>query len=202
MDAVTRADRNAGGSRRARGAHARGWALGWTRSSRVHRAPTAPSGSRFRRVRLTVAATVAAVALGGFAGSAYAYFTSTGSGSGHASVGTLKAVVVEAATGTPTSKLVPGGTADLTLTLTNPNPFTVTITGIAEFGTSVSVVGTSSCTSTNAGVSVPTETGLTTTLAHGSHVVTIATGASMSATSSSACQNASFHVPVTVTVKT
>ena len=151
--------------------------------------------------RFLIALTVAVALTGALAGGVYAYFTTGGSGSGAASVGTAQAVTVQAvATGTPASSLQPGGSADLLVQLSNPNSYTVTLVGIAQNGT-VTPVPSGTCTGANAGVTVPTLAGLTISVASGVHVVDIPGGAAMGASSASACQGASFQIPVTVTVQ-
>jgi hypothetical protein len=152
----------------------------------------------WRRAPLVVGAAVALV-VGLAAGAAYGYFT-LGSGSGTASVGTVQSVTVLAATGTPTSKLIPGTSADLALTLDNPNSYAVNIVSISQNGSVNAVGGIGTCSTT--GVSVPTQTGLSISVASGSSVnVDIPNGASMSTSSDSGCQGASFHIPVTITVQ-
>jgi len=140
-----------------------------------------------------------ALLLGLSAGSAYAYFRSTGSGSGVASTGSVNPVTVVAATGTVTNKLSPGGTSDLRVELNNPNSYSVTITGISPNGSVAATGGIGSCSTT--GVAVPTQTGLSIPVANGSGiVVTVPNGAQMSTSSDSGCQGATFQIPVTVTV--
>jgi hypothetical protein len=160
------------------------------------------------------AAAALAIGLGAGAGSAYAYFTSAGSGTSAASVGTTQQVTLVAATsGSALSTLIPGGTADLRVQLNNPNSFSVTIVGISQNGP-VTVVGGTGCTSDsgtwpsltlgNSGVSVPTQTGLSITVAAGpitNVVVHVANGASMNTSSASGCQGATFQIPVTITVQ-
>jgi hypothetical protein len=108
-------------------------------------------------------------------------------------------VTLVGATGTVSSKLIPGATADLSLQLNNPNGYAVTVTGISQNGT-VTVVGGSGCTTS--GVSVPTKAGLSVTVASGNNAVAhIPNGASMDISSDSGCQGASFHIPVTLTVQ-
>ena len=147
------------------------------------------------------------LALGAFAGTAYAYFSAAGSGTGQASVAALQPVVVEQASVTP-GALFPGERAGLSLTVKNPNDRAVTLVGVSEVGTAVTVApATTGCTSATAGVSV-TETagsGLSdplkaSTATTGVTTLTIPTGAQMSTTSPNACQNKSFHIKVTVTV--
>jgi hypothetical protein len=151
--------------------------------------------------RFLIALTVAAAVTGALAGGVYAYWRTSGSGSGAASVGTAQAVTVEAATGIPTSSLQPNGTADLVVTLDNPNSYAVTIVGIVQNGPASPVSG-GSCTSANSGVTVPTQTGLTLSVPSGAgQTVHIPNGAAMSASSDSNCQGVSFDITVTLTVQ-
>jgi hypothetical protein len=151
----------------------------------------------FKRAPLAVGA-AGALVIGLGVGAAWGYFASTGSGSGVVSVG-AKSVTVEAATGTPSSELIPGTRADLTLTLDNPNSYPLMIVSITQSG---SVTAGQSGTCSNSAVSVPTQSGLSIPVASGEGVVVhIPNGASMGATSDSGCQGASFHIPVTITVQ-
>ena len=147
-----------------------------------------------------------AISIGLAAGGAFSYFTSSGSGSGGGGVGTAQAVTVVAATGTPSSQLTPGGSADLVLELTNPNSYPVRIIGIAQRGTDVTPVGATGpgtpCSSTTTGVTVPSQLGLSISVASGSNVTVHIPGAvSMSTSSASGCQGATFQVPVDVAVQ-
>ncbi|MFN2606531.1 MAG: hypothetical protein ABR511_01350 [Acidimicrobiales bacterium] len=157
-----------------------------------------------RRLFATLTAAVALV-VGLGAGGAYAYWSSEGSGRGTAGVGTPAGVTVVAATGTPSSKLIPGTSADLVVQLDNPNSYSVTITGVSQNGSVTPVGGTgpgTACSSANSGVSVPTQTGLGLTVASGTGVVVhVPNGALMGSASASGCQGASFQIPVTVTVQ-
>jgi hypothetical protein len=136
--------------------------------------------------RFLIALTVAAAVTGALAGGVYAYWRTSGSGSGAASVGTAQAVTVEAATG---------------ITLDNPNSYAVTIVGIVQNGPASPVSG-GSCTSANSGVTVPTQTGLTLSVPSGAgQTVHIPNGAAMSASSDSNCQGVSFDITVTLTVQ-
>ena len=169
---------------------------------------------RRRKLLVLTVAVAGALSLGAGTGSAYAYFTSSGSGAGSATSGTTQQVTLIAATsGTALSNLIPGGTADLRVELNNPNGFSVTVTGIAQNGP-VTEVGGTGCTSDsgtwpsitlgNSGVSVPTQTGLSITVASGpitNVVIHVPTGASMNTSSASGCQGATFQIPVTLTVQ-
>jgi hypothetical protein len=153
--------------------------------------------------KLLVAVAGAMILTGALAGGAYAYWTTHGTGSGTASVGTPLNVTVEAASGTPSSLLAPGGSADLLVKLDNPNAYPVTIVGISQnLSGTVSVTGGTGCTAANAGVTVPTQAALNVSVAAGTGVVVhIPSGAAMSLGSASGCQGASFQIPVTLTVQ-
>jgi hypothetical protein len=147
-----------------------------------------------------VLGTAMALLLGLGAGAAYAYFTGTGSSNGSATVGTPQAVTVIAASGTVSSKLIPGANADLLVELNNPNNYSVTITGISQNGSVSASGGIGTCT--NTGVTIPTQTGLSITVASGSNVqVHVPNGAAMDIATDSGCQGATFQIPVTVTVQ-
>jgi hypothetical protein len=95
---------------------------------------------------------------------------------------------------------MPGTSADLTLTLDNPNSYSVTIVSITQNGSVTAVGGSGTCS--NTGVSVPAQSALNIPVASGAGVVVhIPNSVSMSATSDSGCQGASFHIPVTITVE-
>ncbi len=154
------------------------------------------------RRRFLIAVPGSMALLGGLAGGISAYVHGSGSGSGAATVGTASPVTVQAVTsGTPMSSLVPGGSADLLVQVSNPNSFAVTIVAIAPNGPVSSVVGGNGCTVANSGVSVPTQTGLSIAVGPGTQVVHIAGGATMSTSSFSGCQGASFQVPAALTVQ-
>jgi hypothetical protein len=74
------------------------------------------------------------------------------------------------------------------------------IVGIAQNGTATPEGG-SGCTSSNDGVTVPTQSGLSMSLAPGTQVLHFSGAAAMSTSSSSGCQGATFDVPVTLTVQ-
>ncbi len=167
----------------------------------------------WKRAPLVIAAVVALV-IGLGTGTAYAYFTSQGSGTGSATVGTPANVVLGQSTIVTVSSsgyLVPGGTGDLFVRVNNPNSFAVTVTGISQTG-NVVVVGSAGCTSDtawpttlgNSGVSVPTNAAVNITVPANSgpsFTLDIPNAASMTTTSASACQGATFQVPVTITVQ-
>ena len=140
-----------------------------------------------------------AVLLGLGSGAAFAYWRTTGAGSGSATTGTVQSVTVLAASGTPASLLVPGGSAELLLTISNPNAYAVTLAGITQNG-SLTVSGGSGCTAANSGVAVAAQTGLTVSIPAATNTVVVLAGIQMTAASDSGCQSADFRVPVTLTV--
>jgi hypothetical protein len=152
-------------------------------------------------VRAPLAGGVAvALILGIGAGSAFGFLTGTGHGSGLAVSGTDPSVTVMSAIGTVASKLYPGARSDLIVTLDNPNNYSVTITSVVGNGAVTASGGIGPCATT--GVSVPVLTGLQVIVAAGNNVsVAIPNGVSMDTTSDSGCQNATFQIPVTITVE-
>jgi hypothetical protein len=151
--------------------------------------------------RLITGAIAVVVAAGLGVGAVFAYFLVTGHGSGSGANGTAPTVTIQAvASGSPNSTLLPGSTADLLVQVQNPSSLTLTVTGIAQNGTATPEGG-NACTSSNDGVSVPTQTGLSVSLAPGTQTLHFSGAAAMSTSSASGCQGATFDVPVTLTVQ-
>lgn len=169
---------------------------------------TAPPPTRGRRRRgprrpLAVALLTAAAILGSLAiaGVAHAWVGTHGTGSGSASTSGLQAVTVTALSGgdAPTGALQPGGTADAILRITNPNPYAVTLVAIAPNGAVAATGGIGTCTTT--GVTVVAQSGLHVVLAaSATTLVDLPGAASMSTSSSSGCQGATFTLPIAITV--
>ena len=159
---------------------------------------------RSGRIARTTAATVALCILGG-AGSAYAYWATTGVGSGSATNGTMQTVTVDALIPGDTlqTSLVPGGSADVVLRATNPNSHAVTVYGIAANGAVTADAAHSGCTTTGVTFTPPAAplAPTVTIQANTSILLTLEGAASMSAASLSACQGAQFNVPVTLEVR-
>ena len=123
---------------------------------------------RWRRTPLLLGAVVALV-IGLGAGSAFAYFGKPVHDSGAARAEMARSVTVVQATGTVATTLYPGATADLVVELDNPNNFPVDIVTVAGSGPVTSSGGVGNCVTT--GVTVPTQTGLSITVAPGADVV-------------------------------
>jgi hypothetical protein len=156
--------------------------------------------------------TAAVIAILGLAvGGAYAMWTAHATGSAAVTAAgapsTVHVIAVSAGTN-PSTALVPGSSGDLVVELNNPNTYPVTIVAIAQNGDVATSGGSGSGTacaggsSGNTGVSVPTNNALTVSVASGAAVVVHIPGAvSMSSSSASGCQGASFQIPVTLTVQ-
>ncbi|BCW38221.1 hypothetical protein StoSoilA2_42770 [Arthrobacter sp. StoSoilA2] len=159
---------------------------------------------RSGRIARTTAATVALCILGG-AGTAYAYWATTGIGSGSATNGTMQTVTVDALIPGDTlqTSLVPGGSADVILRATNPNSHAVTVYGIAANGAVTADAAHPGCTTTGVTFTPPAAPlpQPVTIQANTSILLTLEGAASMSAASLSACQGAQFNVPVTLEVR-
>jgi hypothetical protein len=167
-----------------------------SKTGRADREPRRP-----HRSRKLLVAFVALLTLGLAAG-AWAYFRSTGSGSGQVSTGTLAGVSVAAVTGTPTTPLYPGATGDVILNIANSNTFSVKLVDVSANGTITADTGHSGCTTT--GVTFTNQTALNVTVPANSSAfaVDLPGATSMSSASQSACQGATFTIQVKATVHT
>lgn len=163
-----------------------------------------PPGTRSLKTRLALAVligSIAALIIGFSAGGAFASWTSSGSGSGSATAGTLQAVTVAAFVGgdTPAATIFPGGSADVILRVSNPNAYAVTLISVSGNGTIAPDAGHAGCTTT--GVSFTNQTGLSIAItASGTTLVDLPAAAAMGTTSSNGCQGATFSIPVSITV--
>ncbi len=157
-----------------------------------------------RTARTLAGILVLVVMLSGSAVSAH--WLTIGSGTGSASTATLQAVTVAALVGgdDPASALLPGGPpAEVILRVTNPNTTSVQIYGVAGSGAIAADAGHVGCTTTGVTFIAPSSpiTPTVTVPANSTVVVRLPGAASMSAASLSACQGATFHIPVTVTAR-
>jgi hypothetical protein len=170
---------------------------------RGHRLPADARTRGVLRTPAILAATIAlAIAAGG--GIAYAYWSATGSGNASAANGTMQPVTVTAFVGgdTPNATLIPGGSADVILRVTNPNAYPVQVYGVAGNGAITADPAHSACTTTGVTFTAPAGpiTPTVTVPAGAALLVHLAGAAGMNAASQSACQGATFHIPVTLAV--
>ncbi|MDQ0689860.1 hypothetical protein [Arthrobacter sp. W4I7] len=151
------------------------------------------------------AAALAGTLIAAGAGTAYAYWSSAGIGSGSAAAGTMQAITVDAlvARDSPQATLVPGGTAAVVLHLTNPNPYAVQVYSISPNGPATADTAHPGCTTTGVtftGTSAPLSPAMF-VAANSSTLLTLPGSAAMDTTSLAACQGATFHLPVTAEVR-
>ncbi|WP_323054706.1 hypothetical protein [Arthrobacter sp. MI7-26] len=138
-------------------------------------------------------------------GSAYAYWSTVGIGSGSAANGTMQTVTVDAlvAGDSPATALVPGGTAEVIVRASNPNAFMVQVYNFTANGAATADSSHPLCTTTGVTFNAPAAP-LTPTVsvpANSSILITLPAAASMSTASQSSCQGAVFHLPVTMAVR-
>jgi hypothetical protein len=146
-------------------------------------------------------------AFGGFVaftgGAAFAFVSASGSGTGAAAAGTMQTVTVTAFVGgdAPTSKLYPGGpAADVILRVNNPNSFSVQLTAISANGAITADASHSGCTTTGVTFTPPASPNIA--VPAGSSLIHLSGSASMSTASLSACQGATFSIPINITTRT
>ena len=146
-----------------------------------------------KRVAVVVLVIVA-IAVGG---SAAAFWTRIGSGTGSAGSGTTSAVTLTP--GTATTGLFPGGQVGVTFTVTNPNPTAVRIEQFrldTTQGTSGFAVdaGHSGCTLGSLAFPTQTQAGGWTIAGNGSLSITLPASLALATSAPNACQGASFTV--------
>ena len=159
-----------------------------------------------RSLRFSVAAAIL-FATSTVGGRAFASWRTPASGSGRVSVATMRvrvrAVVIADNNG---AALYPGGHGDVIITLENPNAFGVKLTDVALAGRVTADDDHAACVASNGqpvvgfddmALSAPI------LIAAGAvRSIALAGAATMIAAAPSACQGATFRVPVTVTVTT
>ena len=101
----------------------------------------------------------------------------------------------------PAATLIPGGTADVIMRVTNPNASAVQIYSVAANGQITADGGHPACTTTGVSFVPPAAPVGVSVAANSTQLVHLPGAASMSTAAMSACQGATFHVPVTLTVR-
>lgn len=128
--------------------------------------------------------------------SAFAYWTGHGTGSATKQAGT--AAPLTTTTASPTAALYPGATGDVKIVINNTNSFAVTVTDIEGNGAIAADGAHSACTTTGV-LFAPQHSRSDVIGAGGSVTLTLSNAASMDTSSLSACQGATFSIPVTIT---
>ena len=165
---------------------------------------TPPKARRMRRVnrRTKVILTVAAVAaVAANAGAAWAYWRVTGTGTGTAQAGAVIELSLKGRSDDD-KPLFPGGTSDLTVTVTNRNNFPIRITTVsAGEGKTVADEGHRAAGCRTTGVVVAKDVyEVSWQVAQDTiGVFTLPDGIRMTNSSDSACQGATFTIPVQAT---
>ncbi|MEZ2389753.1 hypothetical protein AB6813_09430 [bacterium RCC_150] len=153
--------------------------------------------------KAAVMAAVLSLVLG--VGTAYAYWSTIGIGSGSAANGTMQAVTVDAfvAGDTPSTTLVPGGTADVIVRASNSNAFAVQVYSFTSNGTTTADASHPLCTTTGVTFNAPAAplSPAVSIPANSSVLITLPGAATMSTASQSSCQGAVFQLPVTMAVR-
>ncbi|MDQ3155450.1 MAG: hypothetical protein M3Q98_01810 [Actinomycetota bacterium] len=149
------------------------------------------------RVSIAALMVLLTVALGG---TAFAYWSATGDGSGSGETGTTVSVTLSP--GAPTVDLFPGGQSSVILTVTNPNASSIRVGSLSldtsqgangfsvdagHSGCDVSVV---SFTTQTTGWTVPAKVGAV----NGTLPVTLTNALSMSTSAANACQGATLTI--------
>ncbi len=139
-------------------------------------------------------------------GTASAYWSSSGTGHGTVQSGAAGGVIVDP--GMPSTALVPGGTADVTVVLSNPNSYPELVTsvttptgGIPGFSDPQLIQPVATCDAGRSGVAAVRTTPRPASFviaAHGSYTVTVTNAVTMNNYSDNSCQGVFFAVPVTV----
>lgn len=133
-------------------------------------------------------------------GTAYAFWSAGGSGTGRAAATTAQPLATATAT-VGGALLYPGATGDLALRVSNPNPFAVTVTAVTGNGAITSDKGTACDAAT--GVTLTDRTGLALVVPAGAtQSFTLSGAVAMDNSSDTSCQGATFTVPVLLTGQT
>jgi hypothetical protein len=162
------------------------------------RAMTRQRLDRRGKVILSVAAAAAVLVN---AGAAWAYWTLNGAGTGVAVAGTAIELKLTGRSDDSTP-LYPGGTSDLTVTVTNQNDFPIKVTSISPGAGAVTADAAhrdGGCRSTGVVVAQDVLTVSWEVPKNTIGVFTVAGGLRMTNSSDSACQGATFTIPVRAT---
>lgn len=154
-----------------------------------------------KKLYMGIAATTAAVALGG--GIAYATWSVSGSGTGGAAATVAQSLTVNEIQPTgAAANLYPGGVSGAWFTVTNPNPFAVTITSVT-WGTPTSN-DTTTCPNANVSIDpgAPTTVSISVPANGTSSAFEIGGVLDMLHSAPNGCQAVSFNIPMTALTAT
>ncbi len=149
--------------------------------------------------RLGVMGTVATAVVAVAAGTAAAYWITTGTGTATAQAGTAQNPTTSAVAVT-SGLLVPGGSGDVFIKVNNPNAYAVRLTAVTGNGTITAAGGSGTCTTTAVTFASQAPTSNNTIAAGGSATFTFSGAVAMGSNPDNGCQGATFTIPVTVTI--
>jgi hypothetical protein len=150
-------------------------------------------------VRLGVVGTAATAVVALAAGTAAAYWLTTGSGTATAQAGTAQNPTTTAVAVT-SGLLLPGGTGDVFIRVNNPNGYAVKVIAVTGAGTITASGGTGTCTNTAVTFTNQSPTSGNTIAANSSATFSYPGAAAMGANPDQGCQNATFTIPISVTI--
>jgi hypothetical protein len=155
---------------------------------------------RIKKLYVGIAATTAAIALGG--GVAFAVWSASGTGSGSGAATVAQSLTVTAVTPSgAAATLYPGGPAGAVyFQIANPNPYAVTLTGVA-WGTPTSNNPTA-CANANIKIDAAAPTTVSISIpanAPAGTAYSVPNVLDLAHTAPDGCQGNSFSVPMTVT---
>jgi len=150
--------------------------------------------TRYQRPVLVFAAMLGAFTIA--AGAAWAYFTTTGHGTGSAVTATMQNITLQASAGdSTTGKLYPGGPkVDVVVRINNPNSYALTLTDLVLKSGGITGCSTPDVTFTD-------QHGLNINVPTGSHAIDVPGAIQMGTSATSDCQGANISIPVTATVQ-
>src|SRR2546430_16192082 len=149
-------------------------------------------------VRLGVVGTAATAVVALAAGTAAAYWLTTGSGPATAQAGTAQNPTTTAVAVT-SGLLLPGGTGDVFIRVNNPNGYAVKVIAVTGAGAITASGGTGTCTNTAVTFTNQSPTSGNTTAANGNATFLYARAEPMGTNPDPGSQNASFTTPINPT---
>ena len=157
------------------------------------------AGRRLRWVVRPLALAVLTLSLGLSGGTAWAYFTNTGSGTGHATTGSHVSITITGTSGT--ADLLPGGKGAVYFTLANNNTFGATFSQVAVGATVVSN-NQSACPNSNVSIGQTLPYNFSPAVTVGANstsgTLSIANLVALASSAPSACQGVTFNVTLTL----
>lgn len=149
---------------------------------------------------------VISLVLGVSAGTSYAFMGRGGSATATSKVAVASlGPVTVASAGSPSSPLFPGGTGDVNFSVNNPNHYPASLIGVALTSEGTIATDTPGCTATDGGpvvvLNVPSVDLPQSIPASTKTTIHLANAVEMDVTATTNCQDATFTIPLTITVQ-